>query len=409
MCLNPVLVKNPNRNGISRRTDFKKFHNTTTQYDYRPCGQCSQCLQMKQMYIVQRLQMESVNSLLFFCTLTYNRKYLPIIDDFGLKLPYARYNDIRLFLQRLRDNNVLDYPFKYLIVSEHGTQKHRPHWHLMFMIDKKYFKSYNDIMDFETRKRFEVLKYWSENVGTRKNPVYECRLTYKERFNRRTYDFHYVNPALSNDGEADVAFYVTKYCLKPNDYIQKIKRLIHCKVPEEDKLRIWNLFRPKRLWSNGVGAVTSPKQHELINKGYLMAHDNSSPYPYFVNPVDGSTQPLSPYYKREFTTVEDLEKFLSNSDSEFICDDATTLTEREDIDIIKRKEDKFKAIQKRINDRDMHVDFFVDTSNWIDYDTIPEEYIEPYNTHEFDEAINNFLQGRPSAACDILPKQGTLF
>ena len=91
MCFSPLLIKNPNYNHHKSKIYKHDFlSDTTSQYIYVPCGVCKQCVAVKQMYLVQRVQMEARNCFLFFSTLTYDNVHLPkITTSTGFDIPFG--------------------------------------------------------------------------------------------------------------------------------------------------------------------------------------------------------------------------------------------------------------------------------------------------------------------------------
>lgn len=110
-----------------------------------PCGKCEDCKDAKKSsYFVrtfaeyQRLE-EKVNNgeaVVYFDTLTYNNKNLPIWH--GIQV--FNHKHIQLFLKRLRKAlNKKGYPvdgnLKYFICSEFGDNTKRPHYHILLFCD----------------------------------------------------------------------------------------------------------------------------------------------------------------------------------------------------------------------------------------------------------------------------------
>lgn len=126
MCLNPLTIPNPNFGCQNKGFGFMK--DCVSKYINVPCGHCSECIAVKQMYMIQRIQMEELENHLFFCTLTYNNESLPILStSTGYDIRYADIADVQKMLKRLRFSNAFGRPFRYLGVSELGTERGRPH------------------------------------------------------------------------------------------------------------------------------------------------------------------------------------------------------------------------------------------------------------------------------------------
>lgn len=125
MCISPNKILNPYRN---YRGPNAFLHDCVSQFIYVPCGVCKECVALKQMYLVQRVQMEAKNCFLFFSTLTYNNEFLPhVSSSTGYTFSYADMHHLQLLFKRLRNINAFGRPFRYLAVSERGSERGRPH------------------------------------------------------------------------------------------------------------------------------------------------------------------------------------------------------------------------------------------------------------------------------------------
>ena len=185
-----------------------------------------------------------------------------------IKVDYADIHHLQLMFKRMRDNNTIGRNFKYLAVSERGTSRGRPHFHVLFFIPKQKGDSVATCETINERLKDMLLHYWSTNVGTRKNPVYERNFTYKQRWIDgrlyRNFDCHYVNPLLTTEGVANVAYYVTKYIFKDSDKENQLKQLLfnNSATLEEFHL-VWDLVKSRCVISKGLGLdavmVTIPK------------------------------------------------------------------------------------------------------------------------------------------------------
>ena len=104
MCLSPILIKNVNY-GIT--TDLSKCKDTTSQFIPVPCGRCSVCLALKQQYLVQRVQMESLSHDLYFMTLTYNNDMLPVKTIGDFTFAYVDISDFQKMAKMIRKHEDL--------------------------------------------------------------------------------------------------------------------------------------------------------------------------------------------------------------------------------------------------------------------------------------------------------------
>lgn len=51
---------------------------------------------------------------------------------------------------------------------------------------------------------------------------------------KSTFDFHYVNPSSTREASMDVAFYVTKYMMKPSEKAVRLQRALKLNLPEDE-------------------------------------------------------------------------------------------------------------------------------------------------------------------------------
>lgn len=331
MCLTPIFIKNPNY-GLhfdpkTGRFPYNRYKDTKSTRIAVPCGKCPECLHSRQMSYIERSQLQSFNSYLFFCTLTYNPSSLPVLsltsptDGKLYELPFADTKDIQLFFKRIRNYKLFgDRNFKYIAVSEFGSRKHRPHWHVIFFVDKLSSDSVYTPINLEFHLYPRVLECWSRNVGSRKFPKYVPLLTLPSRpssSGRSPYDFHYVQ--IRNGSCDDVAFYVTKYCLKIDSFTEKRFNAIKLNYPSSDADYIWSIVKPKFFISKGFGSLDTPEKYFHVLNGLNKSID----FPVFVNPSTGQTFPLAKYL-RKFLRWDDVVKY-----SHFLerCPDGTIITQ----------------------------------------------------------------------------------
>jgi len=92
-----------------------------------PCGKCPPCMKRRTSGWSFRLVKEGdVSNSALFVTLTYDTKYVPITKKGYLTLCK---DDVQRFFKRLR--KLTTEKIKYFIVGEYGTQKMRPHYHII--------------------------------------------------------------------------------------------------------------------------------------------------------------------------------------------------------------------------------------------------------------------------------------
>lgn len=158
MCLSPIKVRN-------RKIDYNCLNDK--KWLFVPCGKCVQCReQYKQGYLLRAFY-EYVGTIshggcCFFYTLTYDNNHLPKVkisyDLLASKLPpknsfvsrHVEYvknsfevpcfnkKQVQLFLRALdaRINRSYHCGLRYFLTSEYGGKTKRPHYHVLFFIDK---------------------------------------------------------------------------------------------------------------------------------------------------------------------------------------------------------------------------------------------------------------------------------
>lgn len=361
MCLNPLLIKNVNYGNTSK---LNFLVDATSQYMPVPCGRCSVCLSLKQQYIIQRVQMESLSHDLYYGTLTYNNESLPRLESGEFKLAHVDIADWQKMIKMIRKHENLP-DFKYLLVTEYGGRKHRPHIHFLLSFLRDDSQTLADRRSFEIRLFKIFLNYWRRNYGSTRVPEWRPLCTYRRTFQGYNYDLHYLDPRSSTDGADDVAFYVTKYVLKFDKWLDKLKSKLFFTLPEDEFSRVWGLMRPRLLISKGFGSTYDPKVYKHLCKGIDLAlKDGSALYPYFISPVNGSTFPLSPYYSMKLLTIQDQVVFNSRkptlTDNDMMLDSSSELSLEE----IFRKQLKFDNVCEFLQHRNLSIDEdFDDFSN----------------------------------------------
>lgn len=365
MCLKPILIKNVN---YGNKSKLCHITDSTSQYIPVPCGRCSVCLQLKQQYLVQRVQMESLSHDLFFGTLTYNDESLKFVNRGDFNLAYVDITDWQKMIKMIRKHAALP-PFKYFFVTEYGSRRHRPHIHFILSFDKiKERDSLSSQLSFEQTLFNVFLKYWRRNYGSTRVPDWRNLCTYKRDFRSYNFDLHYLNPYSSLNGLDDVGFYVTKYCLKYDKWIDSLKSKLFFSLSDEDYHFVWDKLRPRRLISKGFGSPYDDRVVQHINKGIqLSLHDQSALYPYFISPVNGNTFPLSPYYSKKFMTLDDLYVFnsrkMSLTDYDMMLESNKPLSLQE----LQQKESIFSAVCNSLDSRTLIVDDDFSLSNLYTY------------------------------------------
>lgn len=317
MCLAPILIKNKSRMHRGKVDCLATLRDTKSQYIYVNCGVCPECLRKKQMYLVQRCQLESMDNHLFFGTLTYSNSMLRSYDVNGFNHSYADFTDFQKMLKRLRKHSffISHSDFKYLVVNEYGSKRHRPHFHFILFIPKQSSDTVFTPIQYENVLRRLILSEWKRNVGSTRTPIYLPLCDYCEKFKNgklsTNFDFHYVNPCLTSGQESDVSFYVTKYCLKYDKWIDDKRKALYlnCET-EEDYYMIWSKLKPSVRKSHNFGIT--PNTHRYIRE-CIDVYSSRSLYPLFRNPLTGQLFPMSPYLFNKFGTLVDKYEFYYRS------------------------------------------------------------------------------------------------
>lgn len=311
MCISPVSIPNPNY-GLFRDNVFSKYIDTESAYIKVNCGHCSECIHSHQLDIVQRLQMESLDNYLFFATLTYKPSMLPkITTSTGYSLPFADWRDLQLCFKRLNNRKAFTRPFRYLAVSERGSEKGRPHFHVIFILPKyKYDHPFTPV-NLEKVMFDSLLKEWRRKVGgSKRKPIYEPLCLYRRKYIHGVlhynYDLHYVVPSLDDDG-SDVAFYVTKYLLKPSEKEARLQQALRLNLSPDEYEDTWSIVRSRIDSSLYLGfgqssGTPTKKVADYLRRSVSISKD----FPQFFN-SKGNSFPLSRYYKKvpEVFTLDD--------------------------------------------------------------------------------------------------------
>lgn len=319
-----------------------------------PCGHCTECVEARQRNIIQRLQVEELSNHLFFCTLTYNNESLPkLLCSNGRSIRYASRRDVALMVKRLKKNDAFGRPFKYFYVSELGSKRGRPHFHLIFCIEKRKGDRFPDIMMLETRGFSNVLSEWRRNYGSTRKPDYKPCCTYIRRMIRgelkTTFDFHYINPSSTRNGALDVAFYVTKYMMKPSNHAVRLQQALRLNLSENEYQDVWKVVRPAMCASPGLG-LSDESQRDYIRMCIDRSKQSGSEFPRYYNQVTGNTFPLSRYYIRKGVyNLDDATDFYfaSKKSSDMVMVDDRDYFSK------KKKFDRLAKLQKVIDEHEV--------------------------------------------------------
>lgn len=366
MCLSPISLPEKGGNfyienkklGTAKKIIADPYEIHTSPRMLIPCGHCSQCIAIAQMEMVERIQMEAMSNTIYMGTLTYNNECLPrVVTSQGYEYRYANHKHASDMIRRLRDNNTFGIPFKYLIVSERGSKRARPHFHILLLFrNEDIGPKYLDKWNFEQEYKWTLFNEWKEKIGgTTNNAIYrplcDYRESYKGRRKRTTYDFHYVQPKYGT-GITDAAFYVLKYMLKNSTHEEKIRQALKINYDykqiddpdlkpwelsnldaEEEGQKIWEMIRSKREYSLGFGLGMNYKLSgkdrsikeeycdskiiDYLKDGIERSKREKHEYAYYYCPENLNTFPLANYYKKfGFIYKREDEDYFYNIDPE---------------------------------------------------------------------------------------------
>lgn len=108
-----------------------------------PCGKCPECFARRiSGWSFRLMQQDKVSLSSHFITLTYATEHLPISKNGFPTLTKGQQGDLTLFFKRLRKAHDVLYkklrvpkqsrrPIKYYACGEYGTQRARPHYHVL--------------------------------------------------------------------------------------------------------------------------------------------------------------------------------------------------------------------------------------------------------------------------------------
>lgn len=357
MCISPLKIPNPNY-GLSK-VGLNRLKDTVHSYLSVPCGYCSECIHRRQSDYIQRLVMEEQYRHLFFCTITYQNSAIPVITDSnGYEHRFADVRDVQNMIKRIRKNNLFGRDFRYFAVSELGSKRGRPHFHIIFAVNKQPDDDFLTIVSLEHQYFNAVLNEWRRNIGSTRKPEYVPLCKYVRYYTRNgvrsTYDFHYISPRNGSRDCSNVGFYVLKYMLKPSDKAVRLQRALRLNLPEDEYKSIWSIIKPRTFKSLHFG-------DDVFIKGVPVTFDiemyisnciRKSPrdkYPMFFNPSTGQSFVLSDYYKKRFLTVSEALKFP--------LPDERPEPEHDHISQLLTKECKHEKIKSIEESRDIFDDF----------------------------------------------------
>ena len=362
MCISPNIIDNPYY-GFKGKYAF--MHDCVSKKIKVPCGYCSECVKSKQLSIVQRTILENQAGYPFFCTLTYNNESLPqLVTSNGYIIRYADVDDVRNMIKRLRNDNAFGRPFRYFVVSELGSKRARPHFHILFFLKKYEEDNVYTPLNLESVLFPRVLSYWCRNYGSRRVPDYRSLCSYTRRIIagkvKTNYDLHYVQPSTLNGTTSDVGFYVTKYMMKPSDKARRLQQALKLNLDSDEYKDIWNKVKPRWFSSLNYGFATYGFQAKKMSRSdrLKMLEDTDSFkfvrsnivrsrfqfIPSFYNPETGLSFPLARYWKSFGNLYTEDDAIYFHNNSPYFREDNVNIDDR-DISLKLLSEEKhFKRV-----------------------------------------------------------------
>lgn len=347
MCVSPVKIKNPNF-GLKNST-ANSLVDTKSRFIYVPCNVCSECVMSRQSQVVQRARVLALDHYIFYCTLTYNNRFLPRLTlSNGFSIPFADISDVQRMFKRIRYYNKIDRDFLYYFVSERGSEKGRPHFHGLIFLKK--FKDDDKLYPAITERYLwkMILLEWKRNLGSDRCPDWHPLLNYRQKFVHgvlyRNYDLHYVVPHSTEKGSDDVAFYVTKYLLKPSDKERRLQQALSLNLDPEEFESVWSVIKSRSFCSKGFGASTD------LEKNFVRSCIEKSQFDkdgLKIYHSDGSSSPLARYYKK-FVSLENGINSVSSRGGPYSVDDRTQ--SEKDISLMRGSIIKQKASKRDISE-----------------------------------------------------------
>lgn len=245
--------------GAIRSLHDRLLHENT-QYVYRPCGRCPECLAVKQSGIYQRVAEQSKTHYIYMVTLTINNKHMESITLPYGSVPYVRtvpWKVLRDMFKRIRNKNLLTRPFKYLAFSELGSQHARPHFHLLVCLPKYDSDRYADIMNLD-RIVFETFRdQWKVNVNVVCQNLYE----YNDEDPQKS-KYHTIH-VLDHIGPRGRKYFRTAV---PSDNLKSSRTTVNHRAPK------WEPMFDKNVRSSKINPATGKPFrpydcHRLVENG----------------------------------------------------------------------------------------------------------------------------------------------
>lgn len=291
MCKNPIKIKNPFYfNGLSNPS-HSRFVPSGSEISV-PCGNCPECRQTKVNSVIQRCIVESRTSHIFNITLTYSNESIPTTTFLDASnnihtLAYPNISHIQNLFKRLRNSSCLaPRQFRYYVSAEYGSLKHRPHFHLLLFVSRLAGDDVDSLIQLRQILYDKILLFFSDNIGTRKNPVYKPFIKPHSTFRNgklySNYQVELVVPLISSDTKFrkatyseylsmnnDPSFcvsYISKYIQKSDKFSRELLSFFRKSqfidtdtfISDCQRKQLLNIILTPRLCSKGLGFGFNP-------------------------------------------------------------------------------------------------------------------------------------------------------
>ncbi len=165
MCYTPLTLRNPRKNPISGLDPEKLTI---------PCGHCPQCRMTRtnDWYVrsyYEWLEAKKYGGFTQSITLTYDPEHLPTVScrltDGSTRLfPCFSRRHFQLLMKRLNKCfTSLGVRYSYIISSEYGDEKHRPHYHILFNVKSDLLRPF-ELVDF-VRKEWKYGHIYTTDIN----------------------------------------------------------------------------------------------------------------------------------------------------------------------------------------------------------------------------------------------------
>lgn len=324
MCLKPISIPNPyfgrsayaSEQGSLVKIPRKFISNQ--EYIEVPCGKCADCTNSYFTSLLQRALVESQSSYMYFITLTYDNKHIPsIVLPNGKEIFYSDYKDIQNLFKRLRNAEILDRDFRYLVACEYGDNNHRPHFHILLFVAKLDDDSPSEPYYIANTLKAQIKHYYAVNIGTRKNPIYEPLFTHATRRTptgfKTNYFVKYVEPSSSevySTSASDTTYIKTiRYLI---GYVNKASRfdtIVNSFIDEfnQDSLlvaKLKNLLKSKVRYSKGFGCGFMDGVKIYLPKISVRASSNTLFYTDLIDNLPRSFERFAELYPEVITEID---------------------------------------------------------------------------------------------------------